>query len=441
MRLNLSKSMVWFSLAALPAASQIPTGIAFENIYDQALVSFNHPTFVGGVPRDANQLIVVERPGGVHRLVKNGTLFEKRPWFSVDANTSTHWDGAWALEFHPRFLENRLFYVIYRLKGTDTRSVIEEWTCEADLANPRKVRAIIHFTQKGIHSSGDIKFGPDGYLYSSQADRNQQGLQGGQLMGELWGKVIRIDVDRKDPGLEYAIPDENPFKDRAGIRPEIWASGFRVPWRFSFDRLTGDIYLGDVGDVTAEEVNLVLAGRNYGSGTAEGTCSSNCAGLTNPIASLPRGCVIGGFVYRNDPTSAFYGAYIYADYQLNSLNAFKLNAAKNGVDENKAIAGTPPGRISAMGQDAAGNFYIATYRENPADSRTHIYRLKHAELRPAPVATKARARSSVWARRDPLAGEDKSVWSLDGRATASPQGGLYFTRDAAGELRKFIDLR
>jgi hypothetical protein len=299
-------------LAVLPAASQIPTGVTYESLYDQSQVSFNHPTFVGPVPGDANQIIVVERPGGVHRLVKNGALYEKKPWFSVDANISTHWDGAWGVEFHPRFQENRLFYVIYRLKGTDTRSVIEEWTCDANLANPRKVRAIIYFNQKSIHSSGDIKFGPDGYLYSSQGDRAQQGLQGGQLMSELWGKMIRIDVDRKDPGLEYAIPADNPFKGQAGVRPEIWAYGFRVPWRFSFDRLTGDIYLGDVGDITAEEVNLVLAGKNYGSGTVEGNCTANCTGLTNPIANLPHGCVIGGFVYRNDPSSAFYGAYIYS---------------------------------------------------------------------------------------------------------------------------------
>jgi hypothetical protein len=377
----------------------------------------------------------------VHRLVKNGALFEKKPWFAVDANTTTHWDGAWALEFHPRFLENRLFYILYRLKGTDTRSVIEEWTCDADLANPRKVRAIIHFAQKSIHSSGDIKFGPDGFLYSSQGDRSQDGLQGGQLMSELWGKVIRIDVDRKDPGLEYAIPAGNPFIGQAGIRPEIWASGFRVPWRISFDRSNGDLYLGDVGDVKAEEVNLVLPGRNYGSGTVEGACAANCAGLTDPIASLPRGCVIGGFVYRNDPASAFYGAYIYADYQLNKLNALKVNAARNGVTENKPIAGPPPGRISAMGQDAAGNFYIATYLENPATSLTHIYRLKHAELLPAPVSLKPRTRSPTLVRRSAPTVDGHRLHALDGRATTSAQGGLYLVRDDAGEIRKVVDLR
>ena len=129
----------------------------------------------------------------------------------------THWDGAWSVEFHPKFAQNHLFYVLYRLKGTDTRSVIEEWTCGADLGNPRKVRSLIYFNQKEIHSSGDIHFGKDGFLYSSQGDRDQK-ANGGQLMSEMWGKMIRIDVDRKDPGLEYAIPT-TPSRVRPGCVP------------------------------------------------------------------------------------------------------------------------------------------------------------------------------------------------------------------------------
>jgi glucose/arabinose dehydrogenase len=433
-------------LIALPTAAQIPAGVTFESIYDPAQVSFNHPTFVGPVPGDPGQLIVVERSGGVHRLVKNGTLFERKSWFAVDANISTHWDGAWAVEFHPRFAQNRLFYVLYRLKGSDTRSVIEEWTCDAGLANPRKVRDIIHFNQKSIHSSGDIKFGPDGFLYSAQGDRAMGGLEGGQLMSETWGKVIRIDVDRKDPGLEYAIPADNPLRGQAGARPEIWASGFRVPYRISFDRLNGDLYLGDVGDATAEEVNLVLRGKNYGSGTVEGACRSNCEGLTNPVLALPRGCVIGGFVYRNDPSSAFYGAYIFADYQNSKVSALKLNADKTGVTEWKHIAGTPPGRISAMGQDAAGNFYIATYLENPATSRTHVYRLKHAELRPSPTVALRHPASRPFA--DAILREQGPggfrFHALDGRLRSParlPSGDLFLVRDArTGEVRKWVRL-
>jgi glucose/arabinose dehydrogenase len=427
------------------AAAQIPTGVTYEAVYDTTRVSFLQPTFIGNVPNDPGQFLVGERGGGFYRMVRNGALYEKKAWFSVTANTATHWDGSWALEFHPKFLQNHLFYILYRKAGTDTRSVLEEWTCEADLSNPRKVRDIVFFAQKDIHSSGDIHFGPDGYLYSAQADRDQ-GANGGQLMSEMWGKVIRIDVDHKDPGLEYAIPADNPFKGQAGVRPEIWASGFRVPYRFSFDRVTGDIYAGDVGDVTNEEVDLVQAGKNYGAGKVEGTCETGCTGLTDPIATLPHGCVIGGMVYRNDPSSAFYGAYIFADYQLKKLQAFKLNAAKTGVTELKAISGFPPGRISSMGQDAAGNIYVATYIEVPDNSPSHIYRLKHAELKPVPVALQPRLRGSFLARPEALAAQGLQVYDLAGRTACTPKGetgaGLYLARDeAAGSTRKMVDLR
>jgi glucose/arabinose dehydrogenase len=428
-----------------PAYAQIPAGVVFEPIYDTARVSFNHPTFVGGVPGDPGQLIVVERRGGVYRMVKNGAGYEKKAWFSVAANSATHWDGAWAVEFHPKFPQNGLFYVHYRKAGTDTRSVIEEWSCAADLSDPRKVRDLIFFDQKSIHSSGDIHFGPDGYLYSAQADRDQ-GANGGQLMSEMWGKVIRIDVDHRDAGLAYAIPADNPFQGKTGVRPEIWAAGFRVPYRFSFDRLTGDLYLGDVGDVTAEEVNLVQAGKNYGAGKVEGACESNCAGLTDPIASLPHGCVIGGVVYRNDSSSPFYGAYIFADYQLNKLQAFKLNAAKTGVTELKSISGFPPGRISSLGQDAAGDLYVATYLEIPDTGRTHVYRLKHPDLKPIPVALRARQPRTAFGRPETLAAQGHRIYALSGRAedrsSRSIRTGMFLVRDeASGGIRKLIDLR
>lgn len=423
------------AIAALAAAAgaQIPTGVTFETFYDQSKIGFVQPTFIGPVPGDPSQLIVIERAGQVSRLVQGAAGWEKKAWFSVDANVATHWDGAWNVEFHPRFRSNRLFYVLYRMKGTDTRSVLEEWTCGDDLSNPHKLRSVIYFNQKDIHSSGDVHFGKDGYLYSAQGDRNQ-GANGGQLMSEMWGKVIRIDVDKKDPGLEYAIPD-NPFKGQAGTRPEIWASGFRMPWRFSFDALTGDLYLGDVGDLTAEEVDLVQAGKNYGAGKVEGACKTNCTGLTNPLLELPHGCVIGGYVYRNDPASAFYGAYIYADYQLNTLNALKINADKSGVAENRKIATTTPGRISTLGEDAAGNLYAATYVETPATAVTHVFRLKHAALKPLPVAL------------GPLRGTGTLVtgaagaFGLDGRRLGGKPGpGLRVERDAAGGSRLRIGL-
>jgi hypothetical protein len=445
------KSFIGIAMGGLlivtSASAQIPTGVTFDPIYDQAKIGFIQPTYIGPVPGDGGQIVVIERAGKVFRLVKNGATYDKVAWFSLDPNVETHWDGAWNVEFHPDFAKNHLFYVLYRLKGADTRSLIEEWTSDANLANPRKVRNVIYFNQKSIHSSGDLHFGKDGFLYSSQGDRDQR-ANGGPLMSEMWGKVIRIDVNKKDAGLEYAIPD-NPFKGQAGARPEIWALGFRMPWRFSFDALNGDLYLGDVGDLTHEEVDIVQAGKNYGAGKVEGNCATNCTGLTNPVLELPHGCVIGGFVYRNDPTSAFYGAYIYADYQINSLNAFKLNDAKTGVTDNKKIAATMPGRISAMGVDAVGNIYAATYNELSTTASTHIFRLKHADLRPATTALHPIGQKPFAVRGAGLSPRDGATqgyrsYSLDGkplRAGPNAGSGLFLIRDpATGETAKRIGL-
>lgn len=368
------------------AGADIPSGITFEAFYDVAKISFAQPTFVGPVPGDPDQLIVVERAGKVFRLVKTAGVYEKKAWFSVDPDTTTHWDGAWVVEFHPKFAQNHLFYVMYRQKINATRSVIEEWKADpVGLANPVKVRSIIEFNQKSIHSSGDVKFGPDGYLYSSQGDRQASG----QDLNEMWGKVIRIDVDKKDPGLEYSIPSDNPFRAQAGTRPEIYALGFRMPWRMSFDKLTGDLWLGDVGDLLHEEVNVIRKGLNYGAGVVEGTCAAaNCAKMTDPVQEMDRAdgfCIIGGFVYRADPASQFYGVYLFGDYGTKRIFGGRLNAQKTGFTEMKSVAGPMPGNVSALGQDGSGNFYAAMYKETGSPITTQIYRLKHAELKPGPV--------------------------------------------------------
>ncbi len=448
------------ALAMLPAAAQIPTGVTFETFYDVAKISFTQPTFVGPVPGDPDQLIVIERAGKVSRLVKSASGYEKKAWFSVDPDTATHWDGVWTVEFHPKFLQNHLFYVLYRQKINATRSVIEEWKADADLANPVKLRSVMEFDQKGIHSSGDMKFGPDGYLYSSQGDRQQSG----QDLNETWGKMLRIDVDKKDPGLEYAIPADNPFRTQAGTRAEIYALGFRMPWRMSFDKLNGDLFLGDVGETTHEEINLVTKGSNYGAGIVEGNCATNCAKLTDPLVAEARTaaqCVIGGFVYRADPTSKFYGIYLFGDYAIKKIYAGRLNAAKTAFSEVVSVADAMPGNVSALGQDGRGNFYAAMYTETGASLATQIYRLKHAELRPeASVGILSRTSPGIQGNGNVTSDAGGyRVFSLDGKALgriefpSGPESGSrasgetgnksganvrIFRDENTGRIRKFI---
>ncbi len=439
-------------LGVYAADAAIPTGVTYEAFYDQTKISFDQPTHVGGVPNQPERLVVMERAGATFLLEKQGAQYVKKAWFSVDANTETHWDGAWKVEFHPRFDENRKFYVLYRRKDLKTRSVIEEWQAPASgLENPQRVRTIIEFEQKTVHSSGDIIFGADGYLYSAQADRqfDAQDMQG------LWGKVIRIDIDKKDPGLEYAIPQDNPFRNKTGIRPEIWASGFRVPWRFNFDPKNGDLWLGDVGHLKNEEINLVNKGLNYGASIVEGNCETgNCSQLVNPVVALTRAqsaCVIGGFVYRADPASAFYGVYLFGDYETRKIYGLILNDDKTTVKEMKSVAGNMPGRISAFGQDASGLIYAAMYTEHGTvqQRQTHIFRLKHAELKPAvttglkSIAQSGKSTRTFTGRDAPAA----SLYTLDGRKVEvsetlnnPPRGLLLYADRETGELRKWVPL-
>jgi glucose/arabinose dehydrogenase len=383
-----------FNLGHTQTVPAIPTGVTFATLYDTTKTSFDQPIYVGGVPKQADKLIVVERSGGAYHLDKTGDTYVKSLWFKIDADTTTHWDGFWEVLFHPDFPAKPLFYVMYRLKTGDRSSVIEEWKCDgASMLNPSKSRTIIQFPQLKIHSSGDMHFGPDGYLYTSQADRDQpSATAGGQDKGQLWGKMLRIDINNKDTGLEYAIPPTNPFVGQAAYRAEIWALGFRVPWRFSFDSKTGDIYEGDVGISTYEEINIVGKGLNYGYGLIEGPCSeANCTPYTDPIWALTRSeaaCVIGGSVYRADSTSAFNGVYIFGDYQNKKLYGLRLNATKKGVTEKKSISNAVPGMISSIGQDAVGNFFVTCYTElgTLAARKNHVYRLQHAELKAAATA-------------------------------------------------------
>jgi len=385
-------------LGSLTVHAALPSDVTFTPFYDTTQISFLQPTHVGQVPGDVNRMVVVERPGRVSLLEKTGATYTRRDWFSVNADTSTHWDGAWDVAFHPQFPAKPLFYFLYRQPTGPRSSVIEEWQVDGpDLANPRKVRTILAFPQKEIHSSGDMEFGPDGYLYTSQGDRQQSG----QDKNQLWGKVSRIDVDHQDPGKEYAVPADNPFIGQSAYSPEIWAMGFRVPWRFSFDAKTGDLYLGDVGDAVSDELNIVEKGKNYGAGVVEGECELNdCSPYVEPVWAMTRtegGCIIGGHVYRADSNSVFYGAYIFADYQEQWLWGAVLNPQKNGLTEKKKLLdknAKTPGRISALGEDAAGNLYAAFYRETGANRQTHIFKLTHPQLRPATTSLSPSARRS-----------------------------------------------
>jgi glucose/arabinose dehydrogenase len=222
------------------------------------------------------------------------------------------------------------------------------------------------------HPGGALDFGPDGYLYVGMGDSGPQTDPAGnaQNMSLLQGKILRIDVDHPDPGRGYSVPKDNPFVGQAGVRPEIWSYGHREVWRFAFDPLTGDLWEGDIGQDLYEEVNIIRKGENYGWNVYEGferfsnKYRRDGEKYVPPVFAYTRRygqSVTGGYVYRGDPKSSFYGAYIFGDYQQKRL--FAMTQKDRTLEKVRVLARTPQSVVS-MGQDARGNIYFVGYEGN-----------------------------------------------------------------------------
>jgi glucose/arabinose dehydrogenase len=271
--------------------------------------------------------------------------------------------GLLGLAFSP---DGRFLYVNYTDVRGDTRLV--EYAMRDDRAVPSSRRQLLFVDQPyDNHNGGDLVFGPDGYLYIGLGDGGSGGDPHGnaQSLGTLLGKMLRIDP-RPAGGDPYTIPPDNPFVDRAGARPEIWAYGLRNPWRYSFDRATGDLWIADVGQSAWEEIDRHPAdapsGANYGWNLVEG--SHRYAGAP-PDGAIPPayeysheagGCVvIGGAVYRGTAIPALTGAYLFADLCRGELEALRLGA--DGDVEHAMLGPTVP-NVSSFGEDADGEIYV-----------------------------------------------------------------------------------
>jgi putative heme-binding domain-containing protein len=282
-------------------------------------------------------------------------------------------NGLLGLAFHPKFPENRKYYLKHQVfeDGKIATIVIEKLAApdlRRDSGLPsRRLLKMISATQD--HSGGCIQFGPDGFLYIAMGDTGpQQDPQGhGQDMTTLLGKISRIDVDQKDGDLPYAIPANNPFRDRTSARPEIWALGFREPWRFSFDSVTGDLWVGDVGQDRVEEVAIVRRGENHGWNVYEGfepfsnVYRKEATTYIPPLFAYKRkhgNSITGGYVYRGDKQSSFYGVYICGDYT--SRRIWGLTQENRGLRAIQQI-GTSPQGIASFATDDAGEIYLVGY--------------------------------------------------------------------------------
>jgi glucose/arabinose dehydrogenase len=269
------------------------------------------------------------------------------------------------LAFHPEYATNGRFFVNYT-RQPDGATVVAEYrvsrapTADAD-ADAERVLLTMPQSYAN-HNGGMIEFGPDGFLYIGMGDGGAAGDPGNraQNLGDLLGKMLRIDVDR---GMPYAIPRDNPLAGGGG-RPEIFAWGLRNPWRFSFDRERGDLWVGDVGQNAWEEIDIVRRGRNYGWRAMEGAhCYSprldcDTRGLEPPVVEYQNGrgrcSVTGGYVYRGRRIPSLAGTYVYGDYCSGEIFGFAGGAARVLL-----ATGLP---ISSFGEDHAGELYVVDLR-------------------------------------------------------------------------------
>ena len=322
-------------------------------------------------PNDGSgRLFVVEQRGTI-KIVQNGALLPQ-PFLDVSNKVIFKGEmGLLGLTFHPAFQANGKFYVNYvRNAGRQFQSVIAEYQVSGanpNQANPSSERILLTIDQVNNfpnHKAGQLAFGPDGFLYFGLGDGGGEGdpLRHGQNTQTLLGKMMRIDVNNSGATTPYAIPADNPFAGGGGL-PEIYAIGFRNPWRFSFDRSSGRLFVADVGQDSFEEIDIVTKGGNYGWNTMEGDhCfnpASNCnmAGLTLPIVEIPHPegeAVIGGFVYHGTGLAGMQGRYIFGD--LNGQIWSLTENPPNTFTRNLILK--PGFNISSFGQDSAGELYV-----------------------------------------------------------------------------------
>lgn len=332
----------------------------------------DRPLGVANAGDGSGRLFVVEQ-GGTVRIVRDGAV-AGQPFLDVSARTAPGGErGLLGLAFHPRFPDDRRLFVNYTDLAGDT--VVASYAVaseDADRVDPATEIVLLRIDQPfGNHNGGGLAFGPDGYLHIAMGDGGSAGdpHDNGQRLDTLLGTILRIDVDARTTDRAYGIPSDNPFVGRAGARPEIFLYGLRNAWRISFDRVTGDLWIGDVGQGAWEEIDVLRAGTaggaNYGWARMEGFhCYPSGDGCERPELTLPvaeyghdLGCsVTGGAVYRGSAFPALVGGYVFSDYCSGLL--WVIDASRSDRQEPTVVGET--GRsIAGFGEDEAGELYAA----------------------------------------------------------------------------------
>ncbi|HEY1520391.1 MAG TPA: PQQ-dependent sugar dehydrogenase [Solirubrobacteraceae bacterium] len=335
----------------------------------QRIGAFSQPVYLAAAPGDAHRLFVVEQGGRIIVLVRGRR--QARPFLDISRKVKSGGEqGLLSMAFAPDYQSSGRFYVDY----TDASNNIQIVQFRRARGNPnraaaasaRTVLSIDHHSESN-HNGGQLQFGPDGDLYIGVGDGGNEGdpHDYGQNADVLVGKVLRI---APRPGGGYAIPSGNPFASVSGRRPEIWAYGLRNPWRFSFDRRTGDLIIGDVGQDAEEEIDFAPrghgAGANYGWSVFEGDRRNkpgSAPGAIKPVVVARHSdgycAIIGGYVVRDRALRSLYGRYLFGDNCKPQINSVLLSA---GHARDNHATGLSVSGLSAFGQDNAGHIYAVS---------------------------------------------------------------------------------
>jgi glucose/arabinose dehydrogenase len=397
------RNLITFTVLGVLNCTPAPTEADAPALTVETVVTgLNKPVYVTALPGNEPRLVVVEQRG-VLRVVEDQRL-HPQPFLDITDrvhNPLAPGDerGLLGLAFHPDYRNNGYFYLNYIDREGYTVIARYQVTPDPLQADPGSEQVLLRLAQPfSNHNGGHLAFGPrDGYLYIALGDGGSGGdpYNHAQRLDNLFGKILRIDVDGASP---YAIPEGNPFSDVPGARPEIWVYGLRNPWRFSFDRATGDLYIGDVGQNRWEEIDFQAAdspgGLNYGWRIMEGNhcyqppAGCDTAGLTPPIFEYPNnanysrtllglpqqsgitGCsVTGGYVYRGRDIPELQGTYFFSDYCSGRIWSFRLVAGRVTDFRDWTATVSPTGtpaewRIASFGEDAAGELYLVDHGGN-----------------------------------------------------------------------------
>jgi len=360
---------IFFNVVGLhsPVCAQVSVEIAYPNL------NFNQPVDYLFADENSNDVFVVERIGQVHKFANIREVSNSEVVLDLSDVVSIQGEGGLlGVAFHPNFPENPEAFAYYTpsnpFRSVLSRFQVDTTTMEFNMASEE---VLLEQSQPfNNHNGGQLRFGPDGMLYLSLGDGGGAGdpQENGQDRTTLLGSIIRIDIDSKDEGLNYSIPDDNPYVGNSqGFREEIYAYGLRNPFRFSFDAETGDLWVADVGQNRLEEVDVIKAGSNYGWNIMEGTECFGSSSCNKDQFELPvfeyshdiGESITGGFVYRGEDVPELSGAYVYADFVVGTVWSFEYDGSN--VSNQMVLGELGSNSVVGFGEDQQRELYICSF--------------------------------------------------------------------------------